>query len=152
MHPPKLTHVTTVIAQVSKPIELGITASGARRIIPITSGIAKGDLINGVIGGGFNDYQLIRSDSVAEIQARYVIETEDGALIYVENNGIRHGAPELVEKLKRGEYVDPSLIYFKASPKLESSDARYEWVNRHIFICEGARYPDRVELNFWRVD
>ena len=149
---PNLTPVTTISAFVATPIELGETIKGARRVIPITGGIAKGDLINGTIGGGFNDYQLIRPDSVAEIQARYVIDTHDGAKIYVENNGLRHGAPELMDKLKRGEFVDPALIYFRAVPKLESSDKRYAWVNKSIFLCSGARYPDRVELIFWRVD
>jgi hypothetical protein len=152
MTPPTLTHVTTIKAYVNKPIELGQIATGMRRVIPITGGVANGPLIKGKIGGGFNDYQLVRSDNVAEIQARYVIETDDRAMIYVENNGIRHASPENVAKLIRGEAVDPALVYFRAIPTLSCSDPRYEWVNRHLFLCTASRFPDSLELVFWRID
>jgi hypothetical protein len=152
MIPPALTYVTTISAFVSPALEIGAIATGRRRIIPITGGTVKGDRINGTIGAGFNDYQLVRNDNVAEIQARYIIDTHDGAKIYVENNGIRHAAPDIVEKLIKGEPVDPALVYFRAVPKLECSDPRYEWVNRSLFICTGIRHPDCVELTFWRVE
>ena len=98
-----------------------------------------------------NDYQIIRADSVLELQARYVIETNDKALIFVENNGMREGPPELLAKQAAGELVDPALIYFRTVPRFETAAPQYQWLMRRIFLCAAARFPDRVQIRFFEV-
>jgi hypothetical protein len=79
------------------------------------------------------------------------METDDSAMIYVENSGIRCGPPDLMEKLRRGETVDPALIYFRSTPRFETAAPQYEWLMRSLFLCTGARFPDRVEMRFFEV-
>lgn len=151
----QLTHVADVTALVGTPIEIGKTAAGVRRMVPILGGEVSGPRLNGRILPGGADYQLIRSDGVAELQARYVIETEEGSRIYVENSGLRHGPAEAMERLRRGEPVDPALIYFRTTTKFEveiSAQAEaYSWLARHVFVCAGVRHPDRVQIAVYQV-
>jgi hypothetical protein len=91
------------------PQELGATPLGRRRIIGITGGRFSGARLSGRVLPGGADWQVIRADGVADLDARYTLETDDGALIYVRNNGYRHGPPEVLQQLAAGMPVDPAL-------------------------------------------
>ena len=131
--------------------ELGDTPLGRRRIIGITGGKFAGPRLSGRVLPGGADWQLIRSDGVAYLDARYTLETADGALIYVNNKGYRHGPKEVIEKLARGEEVDPALYYMRATPWFETSAPAYAWLNRAICVATGARRAAAVELDFYEV-
>ncbi|MGH8765624.1 MAG: DUF3237 domain-containing protein [Burkholderiales bacterium] len=131
--------------------DLGITPLGRRRIIGITGGSFSGPKLAGKVLPGGADWQVIRADGSAYLDARYTLETDDGALIYVNNQGYRHGPKEVIERMAGGEEVDPSLYYMRTTPWFETSAARYEWLNRTICIATGARRPDCVELEFFEV-
>lgn len=148
---PRLVHAFDVIARVDAPVEIGETPLGARRLIPILGGTVSGPRLTGTLIPGGVDYQIIRADGLADIHARYAIETPEGARVYVENTGIRHGPPEAMARLRRGEPVDPALIYFRATPKFETADPALAWMMRAIFLCSGARFPDRVVLRMFEV-
>jgi hypothetical protein len=148
---PGLLHVADLVVRIAEPIEIGRISGNLRRIIPIAGGEARGPRIRGKVLPGGADYQSMRVDGVTDLQARYVIRTEDGQLIYVENSGVRYGPPELIEKLRRGEPVDPALIYFRTTPRFETAAPEYEWLMRNLFVCSGARFPDRVEMRFFQV-
>ncbi len=149
--PPRLEHVADLIVRVAPPIEIGRIAGNLRRMIPILEGEVTGPRLRGRVLPGGADYQTMRADGVTDLHARYVIETENRALIYVENSGIRSGPPELMERLRRGEPVDPALIYFRSTPRFETAAPEYEWMMRSLFLCTGARFPDHVELRFFHV-
>jgi hypothetical protein len=148
---PGLVHVWDLQAEVTQPIDIGPTPHGGRRIIPISGGKVFGPRLNGAIIPGGADFQYWRSDGVTEVHARYVIEAEGGVKIYIENSGLRHGPPEAMARLARGEPVDPSAIYFRTVARLETSAAEFLWTMRSIFLCSGARYPDRVLLRYFEV-
>jgi hypothetical protein len=131
--------------------ELGETPLGRRRIIGITGGTFKGPRLAGRILSGGADWQVIRADGVACLDARYTLETGDGALVYVNNRGYRHGPKEVIERLARGEAVDPALYYMRATPWFETSAPRYDWLNRTICVATGARRAAAVELDFYEV-
>ena len=131
--------------------ELGDTPRGRRRIIPITGGSFAGERLSGRVLPGGADWQVIRGDGVAELEARYTLETSDGALIYVRNDGYRHGPPEVLRRIAAGEAVDPTLYYMRATPRFETSDERYAWLNRTVCVATGARRPASVELDFYEV-
>lgn len=133
------------------PRELGETPRGRRRIIEITGGSFSGLRLSGRVLPGGADWQIVRADGVAYLDARYTLETADGALIYVENRGYRHGPREIIERLARGEDVDPALYYMRTTPWFETSDARYAWLNRTVCVGTGARRADAVELEFFEV-
>ena len=131
--------------------DLGETPLGRRRIINITGGKFAGPKLSGRILPGGADWQLIRADGVAYLDARYTLETSDGALIYVNNKGYRHGPKEVIERMAKGEDVDPALYYMRATPWFETSAPKYAWLNRAICVASGARRPAGVELDFYEV-
>jgi hypothetical protein len=133
------------------PLELGDAPHGRRRIIDITGGRFWGERLSGRVLPGGADWQIVRRDGVAELEARYTIETGDGALIYVENRGLRHGPAEVIEKLGQGISVDPSLYYMRATPRFETGDARYSWLNRIVCVATGARRAAAVELEIYEI-
>jgi hypothetical protein len=131
--------------------ELGDAPLGRRRIIGITGGRFRGERLSGDVLAGGADWQVVRSDGVAELDARYTLKTTDGALIYVVNRGYRHGPKEVLARLAAGEPVDPSLYYMRTTPRFETGDARYAWLNRVVCIATGARRPAAVELDVFEV-
>jgi hypothetical protein len=133
------------------PQELGDTPQGRRRIIGITGGRFSGERLSGRVLPGGADWQVIRADGVADLDARYTLETGDGALIYVRNRGYRHGPADVLEKLSLGETVDPSLYYMRTTPSFETGDPRYSWLNRMVCVASGARRAAAVELDVYEV-
>jgi len=131
--------------------ELGETPLGRRRIIGITGGRFSGARLSGIVLPGGADWQVIRADGSAFLDARYTLQTDDGALIYVNNQGYRHGPKEAMERLARGEQVDPGLIYTRTAPRFETSAPRYAWLNRTLFVASGVRRRDAIELDFYEV-
>ena len=133
------------------PQELGETPHGRRRIIPISGGRVSGERVSGRVLPGGADWQVVRADGVAELDARYTIETADGALIYVANRGVRHGPAEVIRKLAAGEPVDPALYYMRTTPWFETGDTRYAWLNRIVCVATGARRAAAVELDVYEL-
>lgn len=153
---PALEWLADFSLQVETPIEVGVTPLGQRRVIPILSGTVRGPLLNARVLPGGADFQLIRHESgddvtTADIEARYVLETDDGARIYVVNAGVRSGHASVIARLNRGEPVDPSEIYFRTAPRFETAAPRYRWLMQHLFVAAGRRHPDRVELRYFVV-
>ena len=131
--------------------ELGAAPTGRRRIIGITGGHFHGARLSGRVLPGGADWQVIRADGVAHLDARYTLETGDGALIYVRNEGYRHGPREVLEKLAAGMPVDPELYYMRTTPWFETGDERYAWLNRIVSVGTGERRADSVKLDLFEV-
>lgn len=154
---PALEHVADFVFRLAPVIEVGGSALGNRRVIPIVDGIVSGPRLNGRILPGGADFQLIRHDEpderigVADIEARYVLETDDGARIYIVNAGVRSGTEADIAQLNAGGTVDPSRLYFRTAPRFETAAPAYLWLMRHTFVATGARYPDRVVLRYFVV-
>ena len=146
-----LEHICDVSVKVAKPFEIGDVGTGERRIIAIEGGALSGPRFNGRVLPGGADFQIIRPNGFTILEARYAVESSDGALVYVENNGVRFGSPETMAQIKRGEPVDPALVYFKSVIRFETAAPQYRWMMESIFVCSGARRPDAVELSIYRL-
>jgi hypothetical protein len=144
-------YVFTITANIGAVTSAGDIGSGVRRIIPITGGEVRGDNINGKVCAFGADFQIIRPNELIELEAKYAFETDDGAVVYVENKGLRFGPVDLLQKLKRGEPVDPKLIYFRTVPKFETGSEKYRWLMQHLFIGSAARHADRVVIDVHQV-
>lgn len=151
-NPPRLTLAFELRATVGPPMEVGDVAHGRRRIVPITGGTFEGPGIKGKVVPGGADWQIIRPDGFSELDTRYTLETDKGQIIYVQNAGIRHAAPEVMKRLLAGETVDPSLVYFRTVPTFETASPELQWLTRAVFIGTGERYPNDVRVRFWRVE
>jgi hypothetical protein len=139
-------YVFSLSIKVGTPIVAGDLGYGIRRVIPVLGGTVQGEGIKGTIHSGGADFQIIRPDGFTELEAKYTFELDDGAVIYIENIGVRFGPKEALDRIARGEAVDPTLIYFRSVPKFETGHPSYRWLMQNLFIGVGARHPDRVEL------
>src|SRR5215475_11053059 len=144
-------YVFTITAEIAEVTSAGDIGTGVRRVIPIIGGEVRGEGINGKVLAFGADFQIIRPNELIELEAKYAFETDDGAVVYVENKGIRFGPVELLEKLKRNEPVDPKLIYFRTVPKFETGAEKYRWLMQHIFVASAARHADRVVIDVHQV-
>jgi len=149
---PTLDFVCELKVKLKPPYIVGETPHGMRRIIPIIGGSFEGPAMKGEILDGGADWQIVRKDGVAELEAHYQIKTDDGVIIYVKNTGLRVATPEVAARIGKGEQVSPSEYYFRAVPKFEAPEGKYHWMNNAIFICKGVRNPDDVTIQVWKVN
>jgi hypothetical protein len=149
---PTLEFFAELSVLVGVPQEIGHTVHGQRRLIPILGGEARGAGWTARVLPGGADYQLIVSPRLAELDARYVLETDAGDLIYVHNRALRAAAPDITARLLRGDPVDPALVYFRCSPSFETASPALGWIAERLFIGSGVRRPERVEMQFFTVN
>ena len=143
--------IFTVQAELDAMMTLGCTPYGERRLIGITGGAVSGPKLTGRILPGGADWQVVRSDGAADIQARYVIEADSGARVIVDSKGLRHGPPQVLEKLARGDTVDPALYYFRTAMRFETADASLAWLNRILAVARGERQALSIRLEVFEV-
>ena len=153
---PQIVPLLPVVVTLAPALSVGATALGQRRIINITGGhftgqTPSGEPLVGIVLPGGADWQLVRADNVALLEARYTLQTTDGALIYVQNRGIRHGPPAVLEALAQGEEVDPAHYYMRTTPTFETGAPQYGWLNDLVAVGSGLRRADAVVLDFYRV-
>jgi len=144
-------YVFSLAIKVGAPIVAGDTGHGVRRVIPVLGGEVRGPGMKGTIFPVGADFQTIRPNGFTELEAKYAFEIDDGAVIYIENLGIRFGPKALLDRIAKGETVDPALIYFRSVPRFETGAENYRWLMENLFIGVGARHPDRVELDVHQV-
>jgi hypothetical protein len=149
---PGLAFAFELRVKVAAPVEIGQVPGGRRRIVSILGGTFEGPAIKGTVVPGGADWQMIRADGFSELDTRYMLQTDKGQIVYVQNAGIRHAEPAVMEKLLKGETVDPKLVYFRTVPKFETAAPDLQWLARSVFIGTGERYPDAVVVRFWRVE
>ena len=151
VQPIETRYVFTLTVRIADVTTAGDIGHGVRRIIPIIGGEVRGEKVNGKVLPFGADFQIIRPNELIELEAKYAFETDDGAVVYVENRGMRFGPVDLLQKLKRGEPVDPKLIYFRTVPKFETGAENYRWLMEHIFVASAARHADRVVIDVHQV-
>jgi len=144
---PALAFFADLSVQVAAPQEIGSTPAGRRRVIPITGGEVRGAGWQARVLPGGADFQLIVGETMAQLDARYVLETDGGDLVFVQNKALRVASPEVTAKLMRGEPVDPGEVYFRCVPSFETAAPALAWINERLFVGTGVRRPDRVEIS-----
>jgi hypothetical protein len=142
---PSLRRVYRLEATVGDPLDLGDLARGRRRIVPLTSGTFAGPELNGtLIPGSSADWQVVLPDGTALGDIRYTLQTDGGDLLYVQSRGVRHGSPEVLARLARGEDVDASEYTFRTSTQIETAAPELDWLNKGVFTGVGGRQPGAV--------
>ncbi len=151
MSVPELKYFASIRIHVDAPYEVGKTYKGLRRMINITGGEIEGEGWTGRVLPGGADYQVIVTERLAELDARYVLELPEGR-VFIQNRAIRVAAPEVTKKLVRGEKVDPSEVYFCCTPTFETAAPELLWMQERIFVGTGVRKPDCVELKIYSLE
>jgi hypothetical protein len=148
---PRLERLCRATVQIAAPLVIGDTPPGRRRIIPITGGRVEGPRFSGEVLPGGADWQIVRADGGAELEARYTVRTPDGALVYVRNIGLRCGPPDVLARIGRGQAVDPATYYFRTTPRFETGAPAHVWLNDVIAVGSAVRRADAVILDFYVV-
>jgi hypothetical protein len=148
---PDLEFVFGVKAELGELTVIGPTPEGLRRMIPIVGGTVMGPRLDGEVLNAGADWQFVRPDGTTIAEATYLLRSHDGVLIQVRNRGVRHGPPEVLQRLFEGDDVDPSEYYFRSSPTFLVQPGPYDWLNRDVFVATGARFARSIELWFYRV-
>lgn len=149
--PPALLPMTQVACQVGALVSLGAGPHGERRYVPLGGGTVRGPELNGSLVEGGVDWQVNRADGVLDIAAHYVIRADDGALIEVRSEGLRHGPAEVMAQLARGEAVPRDAYYFRTVVRFTTGAPQWAHLNKLLAIAVGQREASVVKLDFYRL-
>lgn len=142
--------------KVDKPIVVSQSQThGKRQLIPIASGVVSGAIEGKVLPGGI-DSQIIDSEGLCHLSARYAVETNDGDTFYIENNGIRRIPEQWRAQLFSDDMsffneIPKDEIYFKTTPTFEVYSDNLKWLTESLFVCSAARSATGVFLDMYRV-
>ena len=149
---PVLRRFCTLEVNVGPALTIGPSPFGQRRAVPITGGRVSGDQISGTIMPGGHDWQTIGSDGLADYEAHYALETEDGALVEIVDAGLRHGPADVMKRLAAGEHVSPADYYMRSRVRFTTGHPKYAWVNRMLLLGTGARNGAAVQIDLYAVE
>jgi hypothetical protein len=150
---PKLRHIFRIDATLDAPVDLVPVASGRRRIVPLSGGSFTGAELSGtLLAVGSADWQTVHEDGSSVGDVRMTLQTDAGAVLYVQSRAVRHGPPSVLARLARGEDVDPSEYTFRAATQIETTDGELEWLNQGIFIAVGGRQPAGVAYDVYVIE
>ena len=150
---PRLSQVYRLEATLGEPYDIGdVSGQGHRRILPLTGGTFTGPELNGnVLAGVSADWQIVLPDGTVLGDIRYTLQTDDGALLYVQSQGVRDGSSEVLARLARGDDVDASEDTFRTSTQIETASRELDWLNKGVFVSVGGRSAQGVIYETYEV-
>jgi len=143
--------LATLTIELAESYHLGDTPAGRRRIDAFSHGTLVGPRIRGTILPGGSDALLRRADGAMQPDVRLTIRTDDDALVWIHYRGIRHGPPEVMERIARDEPVAPSEYYLRNAPFFETAAPRYDWLNRIVSVGVGRREPGKAIYDIYEI-
>ena len=150
---PRLTEIFRLEASLGEALDVGKVAQGRRRIVPLTGGTFTGPELNGILlPGASADWQIVLPDGSAIGDIRLTLQTDDGDLLYVRSQGVRHGSAEVLARLSRGEDVDASEYVFRTATQIETAAPEFDWLNKGVFISVAGRQPGGVIYEVYLVE
>jgi hypothetical protein len=150
MKPPGLEFLFTLTAEVGEVVTMGPAPLGERRVVQITGGHFEGPQMRGEVLSGA-DWQIVRDDGAIELDARYAIKEARGGIVQVVSQGMRHGSPEVLARLARGENVPPGQYFFRTIMRFETGASELAFLNKTIAVATAERKARQVELQAWRL-
>lgn len=141
----------TITVTVDQLHDFGDVPLGTRHIDMLGKGTFAGPRITGDVLPGGMDMKTIRADGAMNPNVRLILRTNDDALIFMHYTGVRHGAPEVMARIARGEVVPPSEYYLRNTPYFETSAPKYDWLNRIVAVGVGRRMPDHAAYDVFQI-
>ncbi len=147
----KLEHEFTYVATLKPPVQIGAGPFGTRNFFEVTGGTVEGKRLKGKIITGGGDWLLVGPDGFGRLDVRAQFLTDDGASLYVYYTGLLEMNQKVADALAKGASTDYGDQYFRTTPRFETGDPRYAWLNQSIFVAEGRVGPGQVEYKVYRV-
>ena len=148
---PQLEFLMNLAVDVGEIVSMAEGPLGERRVVGILGGTFEGPELRGSVLAGGADWQIVRRDGVLDLDARYALQEERGGLVRVTSQGYRHGAPEVLAALARGDDVDPAKYFFRTVMRFETGATGLEWLNKTIALASAERKARKVLLSAYRV-
>jgi hypothetical protein len=120
-------------------MEVKNDGSGYMKVIPIIGGTFEGKL-NGEIVPGGADWNTTRDNGISHVFAKYLLKTDDGKFISIENEG----------KIKFDENSN-----IKSSPRFQAdSSGKYAWLNTGVYVAslDGGKKEGQVEITVYKLN
>jgi hypothetical protein len=149
--PPRFEFLMDLAVDVGEVVSMGAAPLGERRVVNILGGTFEGPRLRGRVLPGGADWQIVRRDGVLDIDARYALQAEAGAVVRVVSQGYRHGSSEVLAALARGEPVDPARYFFRTIMRFETGAPDLEWLNRTIAVATARRQARQVLLSAYQL-
>jgi hypothetical protein len=149
--PPRFEFLMDLAVDVGEVVSMGAAPLGERRVVNILGGTFEGPRLRGRVLPGGADWQIVRRDGVLDIDARYALQEEAGAVVRVVSQGYRHGSSEVLAALTRGEPVDPARYFFRTIMRFETGAPDLEWLNRTIAVATARRQARQVLLSAYQL-
>jgi hypothetical protein len=147
----KLEHLLSYRADLKPPVNVGTGPHGTRQIFDVVGGKAEGPRLSGKLLASGGDWLLVDHEGTGRLDVRGTLETDDGALIYIQYHGVIELNEKVVAALTRGEATDYGDTYYMTQPRFETGDERYAWLNRVVAVAEGRLLPNAVEYRVYQV-
>ena len=140
----------TLRVSVATPQSIGAVPHGTRRIAALTGGTFEGPRLRGVVVPlPAPTGCCCAATAYWKLDLRATLLTHDGALISMSSFGLRHGPPDVMAALGRGEPIDPARYYFRTTPRFQTAAPAYAFLNRLIGVATGDR---RAEGPVYAID
>jgi hypothetical protein len=147
----KWEYLLTYTATVETLHDVGPVPSGTRHVDLLGGGTFEGPRLRGAVLPGGMDMKTLRADGSMVPNVRLVLRTDDGALIFMHYQGVRHGPPEVMARIAAGEVVPPSEYYLRNTPYFETAAPKYDWLNRIVAVGVGRRMPDHAAYDVFQI-
>ncbi len=138
----RLEHLFEFSVSIKPIVSAGMTTAGERLIADLDGGTFEGPKLKGKVRASGADWALICSDGTLKIDVRTVLETDDGAVIYMPYRGRMVMSDMIGKILADGEgetqYGD---TYWVTQIQFETGDERYAWLNSVMAVGEGKLAP-----------
>ena len=148
---PRFEYLMNLSVDVGNVVSMGPGPVGERRVVGFLGGTFESSGLRGEVLPGGADWQIVRSDGVLDLDARYALKEQAGGVVRVLSQGYRHGPAEVLEALGRGEDVDPAKYFFRTIMRFETGAPYLEWLNRTIAVATAKREAQRVLLSAYRL-
>ena len=129
---------------------IGDVAGAFRRIGVMPGGTFHGSRLSGTVLPGGSDWQTVRSDGSTLLDVKLALQTIDGALIGMSYKGIRRGPADVMDRLGKGEDVDPATYYFRTTVTFETA-SHHAWLNGIVAAGIGYRAPTGVTYSIFEI-
>lgn len=144
-------YLFTIRVTVDALHDVGSVPLGTRHLDMLGAGTFEGPKLKGTVLPGGIDQKIFRTDGAMNPNVRIVLKTDDDALIYMHYTGVRYGTPDVMDRIAKGETVDPSEYYLRNTPYFETSSAKYDWLNRIVSVGVGRRMPDHAAYDVFQI-